>query len=167
VTLDARTASKGNVTGRLQRTRHAAQDWLDALEKIQADAALLCDDRADRDAGDVRVLRLLPGRYLVSVLAPLASHYGQSAMMLLSSGVAPSSARRSAASSPDIVGRKRDDSGRAASLFRIGAAACVHSDGAWSSSAALCVGCGSMARQQRKIPDRRDQPTRYRTFVPA
>jgi hypothetical protein len=60
VTLGAQSAVEGSAQGRAataqQSSTSAAQDWLDNIEKIATDAALLRDHRPRRLAGDVRVL---------------------------------------------------------------------------------------------------------------
>ena len=107
--------------------------------------------------------------YLVSVLAP-GWHltYGQSAMMLLSSGVGAIAGATIGGRFADIVGRKRMIWG-GGFIFALGAAGiALIPDGAWIQFSLLrfVVGFGSMAATTAQNPLIVEiTPTRYRTFV--
>src|SRR5258708_1820710 len=171
VTLDAESGVQGNVAGRLQRTSSAAQDWLDALEKSKltpryyATIALIVMQEMFEFYDFFLV------GYLVSVLAP-GWHltYGQSAMMLLSSGVGAIVGATIGGKFADIVGRKRMIWGGGI-VFALGAAGiALIPDGAWIQFSMLrfVVGCGSMAATTAQNPLIVEiTPTRYRTFVPS
>jgi putative MFS transporter len=94
--------------------------------------------------------------------------YGQSAMMLLSSGVGAIVGATIGGRFADIVGRKRMIWGGGI-VFALGAAAIAFiPDGAWIQFSLLrfVVGCGSMAATTAQNPLIVEiTPTRYRTFV--
>jgi putative MFS transporter len=183
VTLDAQGGVQGSV-GTVQRiaqdnstqdnstrdnSTNAAQDWLDALEKSKL---------TPRYYATIVLIVLqemfefydffLVG-YIVSVLAP-GWHltYGQSAMMLLSSGVGAITGALIGGKFADIVGRKRMIWG-GGFVFALGAGAiALVPDGAWIQFSLLrfVVGCGSMAATTAQNPLIVEiTPTRYRTFV--
>ena len=146
-----------------------AQDWLSAIEK----SAL-----APRYYLTLSLIVLqemfefydffLVG-YLVSVLAP-GWHltYGQSALMLLSSGVGAIAGALIGGQIADIIGRKTIIwSGGL--VFALGAAGCaLIPDGAWIQFSLLrfVVGFGSMAATTSQNPLIVEiTPTRFRTFV--
>src|SRR5277367_2326795 len=173
VTLDAQVAVPGSVPGLIQKTREAsessAQDWLNQIEKSRL---------TPRYYATIVLIVLqemfefydffLVG-YLVSVLAP-GWHltYGQSAMMLLSSGVGAITGALIGGKFADIVGRKRMIWG-GGFVFALGAGAiALVPDGAWIQFSLLrfVVGCGSMAATTAQNPLIVEiTPTRYRTFV--
>jgi putative MFS transporter len=107
--------------------------------------------------------------YLVSVLAP-GWHltYGQSAMMLLSSGVGAIAGSLFGGLVADRVGRKKMVWGGGL-IFSLGAAGCaLIPDGAWILFSLLrfVVGFGSIAAVSAQGPLIVEiTPTRYRTFV--
>jgi MFS transporter, putative metabolite:H+ symporter len=107
--------------------------------------------------------------YLVSVLAP-GWHltYGQSAMMLLSSGVGAIVGSLVGGQIADVVGRKKIIWGGGL-IFSLGAAGCAAiPDGAWIMFSLLrfVVGFGSTAAISAQNPLVVEiTPTRYHTFV--
>jgi MFS transporter, putative metabolite:H+ symporter len=149
--------------------RDGAQDWLTAIEKsplrprYYATIALIVMQEMFEFYDFFLV------GYLVSVLAP-GWHltYGQSAMMLLSSGVGAIVGATIGGKFADIVGRKRMIWGGGI-VFALGAAAIAFiPDGAWIQFSLLrfVVGCGSMAATTAQNPLIVEiTPTRYRTFV--
>jgi MFS transporter, putative metabolite:H+ symporter len=181
VTLDAQGAVQGAVQGRIPRAGQEAQtsgqksgqgdaqDWLSAVEK---------SNLTPRYYLTIGLLVLqemfefydffLVG-YLVSVLAP-GWHltYGQSAMMLLSSGVGAIVGSLVGGQIADRIGRKKIIWGGGV-IFSLGAAGCaLIPDGAWMLFSALrfVVGFGSMAAISAQNPLVVEiTPTRYRTFV--
>jgi putative MFS transporter len=174
VTLDAQGAVQGSVQGRIQRAAQGhskgdAQDWLSSIEKSNL------TPRYYLTIGLIVLQEMfefydffLVG-YLVSVLAP-GWHltYGQSATMLLSSGVGAIVGSLVGGQVADIVGRKKMIWGGGL-LFSLGAAGCaLIPDGAWILFSLLrfVVGCGSMAATTAQNPLVVEiTPTRYRTFV--
>src|SRR6516162_9352299 len=159
-TLDARLAVQGVLQANTLRapgdnSPANAQDWLSAIEQ----SAL-----TPRYYATIVLIVLqemfefydffLVG-YLVSVLAP-GWHltYGQSAMMLLSSGVGAIVGAVIGGRFADIVGRKRMVWG-GGMVFALGAAAIAFiPDGAWIQFSFLrfVVGCGSMAATTAQAP---------------
>jgi MFS transporter, putative metabolite:H+ symporter len=107
--------------------------------------------------------------YLVSVLAP-GWHltYGQSAVMLLSSGVGAIAGSLVGGTLADSIGRKKMVWGGGL-IFSLGAAGCaLIPDGAWILFSVLrfVVGFGSIAAVSAQNPLVVEMtPTRYRTFV--
>ena len=170
VTLDAQGAVPADAN---ERTRSAAtdraQDWLTAIEKSSL---------TPRYYATIVLIVLqemfefydffLVG-YLVSVLAP-GWHltYGESAMMLLSSGVGAIAGALIGGRFADLVGRKRMIWG-GGFIFALGAAGiALIPDGAWIQFSILrfVVGFGSMAATTAQNPLIVEiTPTRYRTFV--
>jgi putative MFS transporter len=109
--------------------------------------------------------------YLVSVLAPgWKLTYGQSAIMLLSSGVGAIAGSLVAGRIADKIGRKKLIWGGGL-IFSLGAAGCaVIPDGAWIVFSLLrfVVGFGSIAAVTAQNPLIVEiTPTKYRTFVPS
>src|ERR1700753_1402359 len=188
VTLDAQGAAQGNVQGRLQRSgretlgqetpaqenlgkeqRSGAQDWLSSIERSKLTpryyltiALLVLQEMFE-------FYDFFLVGYLVSVLAP-GWHltYGQSAMMLLSSGVGAVVGSLIGGQIADIIGRKKIIwSGGL--IFSLGAAGCaLIPDGSWIlfSMLRFVVGFGSMAAITAQNPLVVEiTPTRYRTFV--
>jgi putative MFS transporter len=173
VTLDAQGGVQGSVPGRLSRAQESsegtAQDWLNQIEKSSltpryyATIALIVFQEMFEFYDFFLV------GYLVSVLAP-SWHltYGQSAMMLLSSGVGAITGALIGGKLADSVGRKRMIWG-GGFIFALGAAGiALIPDGAWIQFSLLrfVVGCGSMAATTAQNPLIVEiTPTRYRTFV--
>ncbi len=174
VTLDAQGAVQGSVQGSLQRSaqehsRGDAQDWLSSIEKSKLTpryyltiALLVLQEMFE-------FYDFFLVGYLVSVLAP-SWHltYGQSAMMLLSSGVGAVVGSLIGGQIADIVGRKTIIwSGGL--IFSLGAAGCaLIPDGAWIlfSMLRFVVGFGSMAAITAQNPLVVEiTPTKYRTFI--
>jgi MFS transporter, putative metabolite:H+ symporter len=179
VSLDAQGAVQGDVQGRIQRAaedhlkedrlKADAQDWLSGIEK---------SNLTPRYYLTIGLLVLqemfefydffLVG-YLVSVLAP-GWHltYGQSAMMLLSSGVGAIAGSLIGGQIADKIGRKKIIWGGGV-IFSLGAAGCaLIPDGAWILFSVLrfVVGFGSTAAISAQNPLIVEiTPTRYRTFV--
>lgn len=172
VSLDAQGAVLGDVPGRIQAADHPkgdAQDWISGIEK---------SNLTPRYYLTIALLVLqemfefydffLVG-YLVSVLAP-GWHltYGQSAVMLLSSGVGAIAGSLAGGLLADRVGRKKMVWGGGL-IFSLGAAGCaLIPDGAWILFSILrfVVGFGSIAAVSAQNPLVVEMtPTRYRTFV--
>jgi len=172
VSLDAQGAVLGGVPGRIQTADHPkgdAQDWISGVEK---------SNLTPRYYLTIALLVLqemfefydffLVG-YLVSVLAP-GWHltYGQSAVMLLSSGVGAIAGSLAGGLLADRVGRKKMVWGGGL-VFSLGAAGCaLIPDGAWILFSILrfVVGFGSIAAVSAQNPLVVEMtPTRYRTFV--
>src|SRR5580700_3677323 len=174
VSLDAQGAVQGTVpdaihsTGR-DRPKSEAQDWISGIEK---------SNLTPRYYATIVLVVLqemfefydffLVG-YLVSVLAP-GWHltYGQSAMMLLSSGVGAIAGSLIGGQIADKIGRKQIIWGGGV-IFSLGAAGCaLIPDGAWILFSVLrfVVGFGSIAAVSAQGPLIVEiTPTRYRTFV--
>jgi MFS transporter, putative metabolite:H+ symporter len=177
LSLDAQGAVQSAVQGGVQRAvqdrlknpRSDAQDWLSSIEQSRL-------TRRYYLTIGLLVLQemfefydfFLVG-YLVSVLAP-GWHltYGQSAMMLLSSGVGAIVGSLIGGQIADIVGRKKIIWGGGL-IFSLGAAGCAAiPDGAWIMFSLLrfVVGFGSIAAISAQNPLVVEiTPTRYRTFV--
>src|SRR5581483_9286844 len=171
VTLDAHgVAPAGLQDGAASAAaRDGAQDWLTAIEKtpltprFYATIALIVMQEMFEFYDFFLV------GYLVSVLAP-GWHltYGQSALMLLSSGVGAIAGATVGGKFADIVGRKKMIWG-GGFIFALGAAGiALIPDGAWIEFSLLrfVVGFGSMAATTAQNPLIVEiTPTRYRTFV--
>src|SRR3984893_12224381 len=174
ISLDAQGAVQGGVAGGMQTAAPGhltgdAQDWLSSIER---------SNLTPRYYLTIGLLVLeemfefydffLVG-YLVSVLAP-GWHltYGQSAMMLLSSGVGAIAGSLIGGQIADVVGRKKIIWGGGL-IFSLGAAGCAAiPDGAWILFSVLrfVVGFGSTAALSAQNPLVVEiTPTRYRTFV--
>src|ERR1700704_5734651 len=174
VSLDVSGAVHGSVADGIQRAgqdhpKGDAQDWLISIEK---------SNLTPRYYLTIGLLVLqemfefydffLVG-YLVSVLAP-GWHltYGQSAVMLLSSGVGAIAGSLVGGTLADIVGRKKMVWGGGL-IFSLGAAGCaLIPDGSWILFSVLrfVVGFGSIAAVSAQNPFIVElTPTRYRTFV--
>jgi putative MFS transporter len=174
LSLDAQGAVQGGVAGRVQpatpgASKGDAQDWISGIEK---------SNLTPRYYLTIGLLVLqemfeyydffLVG-YLVSVLAP-GWHltYGQSAIMLLSSGVGAIVGSLVGGMLADAVGRKKMVWGGGL-IFSLGAAGCaLIPDGAWILFSILrfVVGFGSIAAVSAQGPLIVEiTPTRYRTFV--
>lgn len=169
VTLDAH-----GVVGTIQseasnRTGGNAQDWLSAIEKSNltlryyATIALMVAQEM------LEFYDFFLVGYLVSVLAP-GWHltYGQSAMMLLSSGVGAIAGSLFGGQIADRIGRKTII-WAGGLIFSLGAAGCaLIPDGSWIlfSMLRFVVGFGSIAAVSAQNPLVVEiTPTRYRTFV--
>jgi len=174
LSLDVQGAVQGGVAGRVQpatpgASKGDAQDWITGIEK---------SNLTPRYYLTIGLLVLqemfeyydffLVG-YLVSVLAP-GWHltYGQSAIMLLSSGVGAIVGSLVGGMLADAVGRKKMVWGGGL-IFSLGAAGCaLIPDGAWILFSILrfVVGFGSIAAVSAQGPLIVEiTPTRYRTFV--
>src|SRR5882724_2325135 len=174
ISLDAQGVVQGGVAGAIQpaaasQSKGDAQDWLSAIEKSRL---------TPRYYLTIGILVLqemfefydffLVG-YLVSVLAP-GWHltYGQSAIMLLSSGVGAIAGSIVGGMLADAVGRKKMIWGGGL-IFSLGAAGCaLIPDGSWILFSVLrfVVGFGSIAAVSAQNPLIVEiTPTRYRTFV--
>src|SRR6201991_276098 len=150
VTLDAHGVAPAGLqdSAASAAARDGAQDWLTAIEKtpltprFYATIALIVMQEMFEFYDFFLV------GYLVSVLAP-GWHltYGQSAVMLLSSGVGAIAGAVIGGRFADIVGRKRMIWG-GGMVFALGAAGCaLIPDGSWIQFSILrfVVGCGYMA----------------------
>src|SRR5450432_2697929 len=177
LSLDAQGAIQSAVQGGVRRAvqdrprspQSDAQDWLSSIEQSRL-------TRRYYLTIGLLVLQemfefydfFLVG-YLVSVLAP-GWHltYGQSAMMLLSSGVGAIVGSLIGGQIADIIGRKKIIWGGGL-IFSLGAAGCAAiPDGAWIMFSLLrfVVGFGSIAAISAQNPLVVEiTPTRYRTFV--
>ena len=174
LSLDAHGAAQRDMAGSQQtaapvHSRDEAQDWLSTIEK---------SNLSTRYYLTIGILVLqemfefydffLVG-YLVSVLAP-GWHltYGQSAIMLLSSGVGAIVGSLVGGTLADIFGRKKMIWGGGL-IFSLGAAGCaLIPDGSWVlfSMLRFVVGFGSIAAVSAQNPLIVEiTPTRYRTFV--
>jgi len=170
MSLDAQGAVQGGIPRAAEdQPNSGAQDWLSSIEK---------SNLTPRYYLTIALLVLqemfefydffLVG-YLVSVLAP-GWHltYGQSAMMLLSSGVGAIAGSLAGGQIADKVGRKKIIWGGGV-IFSLGAAGCaLIPDGAWILFSILrfVVGFGSTAAISAQNPLIVEiTPTRYRTFV--
>lgn len=168
-------AAPGTIQGTAQETvqdqsrTSPAQDWISAIEKSNL------TPRYYLTIGLMVVQEMfefydffLVG-YLVSVLAP-GWHltYGQSAMMLLSSGVGAIAGSLVGGQIADRIGRKKIIWGGGV-IFSLGALGCAMiPDGAWILFSVLrfVVGFGSTAAISAQSPLIVEiTPTRYRTFV--
>lgn len=169
VTLDAHGVV-GTIQGEANhRTGGNAQDWLSAIEKSNltpryyATIALLVAQEM------LEFYDFFLVGYLVSVLAP-GWHltYGQSAMMLLSSGVGAIAGSLFGGQIADRIGRKTII-WVGGLIFSLGAAGCaLIPDGSWIlfSMLRFVVGFGSIAAVSAQNPLVVEiTPTRYRTFV--
>src|SRR5260370_5849506 len=174
VSLDAQGAVQGSISGGIRqvaqdRAKADAQDWISGIEQ---------SNLTPRYYRRICVLVLqemfevydffLVG-YLVSVLAlGWDLTYGQSAVMLLSSGVGAIAGSLAGGLLADRVGRKKMIWGGGL-IFSLGAAGCaVIPDGAWILFSILrfVVGFGSIAAVSAQNPLVVEMtPTRYRTFV--
>ena len=174
VSLDAQGAVQGSISGGIRqaaqdRAKADAQDWISGIEQ---------SNLTPRYYLTIALLVLqemfefydffLVG-YLVSVLAP-GWHltYGQSAVMLLSSGVGAIAGSLAGGLLADRVGRKKMIWGGGL-IFSLGAAGCaLIPEGAWILFSILrfVVGFGSIAAVTAQNPLVVEMtPTRYRTFV--
>jgi putative MFS transporter len=174
VSLDAQGAVQGSISGGIRqaaqdRAKPDAQDWISGIEQ---------SNLTPRYYLTIALLVLqemfefydffLVG-YLVSVLAP-GWHltYGQSAVMLLSSGVGAIAGSLAGGLLADRVGRKKMIWGGGL-IFSLGAAGCaLIPEGAWILFSILrfVVGFGSIAAVTAQNPLVVEMtPTRYRTFV--
>src|SRR6516225_11170315 len=169
VTLDAQGGVQETATGRFQKAGSAAQDWIDALEKSRLTPRYYATIVLIVMQEMFEFYDFFLVGYLVSVLAP-GWHltYGQSALMLLSSGVGAIAGALIGGQIADIVGRKTIIwSGGL--IFALGAAGCaLIPDGAWIQFSLLrfVVGFGSMAATTSQNPLIVEiTPTRFRTFV--
>jgi putative MFS transporter len=172
VTLGAQGAVDDGVQGRIAAedgSTPAAQDWLDNIEKSQLTPRYYATIVLVVLQEMFEFYDFFLVGYLVSVLAP-GWHltYGQSAIMLLSSGVGAIVGAMVGGRFADIVGRKKMIWGGGL-LFALGATGCaLIPDGAWIQFSLLrfVVGCGSMAATTAQNPLIVEiTPTRYRTFV--
>src|ERR1700761_1969648 len=167
VTLDVEGAVTRDVPG--SSIPNTAQDWIAGIEQSRltpryyATVALMVAQEMFEFYDFFLV------GYLVSVLAP-GWHltYGQSAVMLLSSGVGAIAGAVIGGRFADIVGRKRMVWGGGV-IFALGAGGiALIPDGAWILFSLLrfVVGFGSMAATTAQAPLIVEiTPTRYRTFI--
>jgi putative MFS transporter len=174
ISLEAQGSVQGSISGGIRqaaqdRAKADAQDWISGIEQ---------SNLTPRYYLTIALLVLqemfefydffLVG-YLVSVLAP-GWHltYGQSAVMLLSSGVGAIAGSLAGGLLADRVGRKKMIWGGGL-IFSLGAAGCaLIPDGAWILFSILrfVVGFGSIAAVTAQNPLVVEMtPTRYRTFV--
>src|SRR6202012_1761870 len=149
VTLDARGVPAGrHDSAARSAARDGAQDWLTGIEKSKLTPRYYATIVLIVFQEMFEFYDFFLVGYLVSVLAP-GWHltYGQSAMMLLSSGVGAIVGAGIGGQLADIVGRKQMVWG-GGMIFALGAAAGAFiPDGAWIQFSFLrfVVGVGSMA----------------------
>src|SRR6185437_12242265 len=151
VSLDAQGVIQGSVQGATARGQNAgntAQDWLDALEKSRLTPRYYLTIALIVMQEMFEFYDFFLVGYLVSVLAP-GWHltYGQSAVMLLSSGVGAIAGSLVGGALADAIGRKKMVWGGGL-IFSLGAAGCaLIPDGAWILFSVLrfVVGFGSIA----------------------
>ena len=173
VTLGAQGAVQGSAGRTANQTdtnpTNAAQDWINSIEKSRLTPRYYATIALVVMQEMFEFYDFFLVGYLVSVLAP-GWHltYGQSAMMLLSSGVGAIVGAMIGGQLADLVGRKRMIWGGGI-IFALGAAGCAFiPDGAWIQFSLLrfVVGAGSMAATTAQNPLVVEMtPTRYRTFV--
>ena len=171
ISLDAQGVAGGGIAGAIQpdRPKTDAQDWISGIEqsnltpRYYATIALLVAQEMFEFYDFFLV------GYLVSQLAP-GWHltYGQSAVMLLSSGVGAIAGSLVGGQIADVIGRKTIV-WVGGLVFSFGAAGCAMiPDGAWILFSLLrfVVGFGSIAAVAAQAPLIVEiTPTRYRTFI--
>jgi putative MFS transporter len=174
ISLDAQGAVQGGVAGGMQtaapgHSKGDAQDWLSGIEKSNLTPRYYLTIGLFVLQEMFEFYDFFLVGYLVSVLAP-SWHltYGQSAMMLLSSGVGAIVGSLVGGMLADAFGRKMMVWGGGL-IFSLGAAGCaLIPDGAWILFSILrfVVGFGSIAAVSAQNPLIVEMtPTRYRTFV--
>src|SRR5215469_15411444 len=173
-TLDARLAVQGVLQANTVRAPGDnfpgnAQDWLSAIERSALTPRYYLTISLIVLQEMFEFYDFFLVGYLVSVLAP-GWHltYGQSALMLLSSGVGAIAGALIGGQIADGVGRKKII-WVGGLVFALGAAGCaLIPDGAWIQFSLLrfVVGFGSMAATTSQNPLIVEiTPTRFRTFV--
>ena len=173
VTLDAHGVVPGVLQGNVQQGAQApnsdAQDWLSSIEKSRLTPRYYATIGLMVAQEMFEFYDFFLVGYLVSVLAP-GWHltYGQSAVMLLSSGVGAIAGSLLGGRIADRIGRKKII-WAGGLIFSLGAAGCaLIPDGAWIlfSMLRFVVGFGSIAAVTAQNPLVVEiTPTRYRTFV--
>src|SRR3974390_3295579 len=169
MTLGAQGAVQGAGSLAAGGPAGAAQGWLDALEKSRLSPPYYATIVLIVLQEMFEFYDFFLVGYLVSVLAP-GWHltYGQSAIMLLSSGVGAIAGAIIGGRFAALAGRKRMIWG-GGFVFALGAAGIAFiPDGAWIQFSLLrfVVGCGSMAAITSQNPLIVEMtPPRYRTFV--
>src|SRR3984893_4933434 len=174
ISRDAQGAVQGGVAGRRPPAAAGpstgdAQDWLSAIEKSNLTPRYYLTIGLFVLQEMFEFYDFFLVGYLVSVLAPRWHlTYGQSAMMLLSSGVGAIVGSLVGGMLADAFGRKMMVWGGGL-IFSLGAAGCaLIPDGAWILFSILrfVVGFGSIAAVSAQNPLIVEMtPTRYRTFV--
>src|SRR5882757_8338576 len=174
VSLDAQGAVQGSIAGRNRQAtqdhpKSDAQDWISGIEKSNLTPRYYLTIALIVMQEMFEFYDFFLVGYLVSVLAP-GWHltYGQSAMMLLSSGVGAIVGSLVGGQIADRIGRKKII-WVGGMIFSLGAAGCaLIPDGAWILFSLLrfVVGFGSIAAVTAQNPLIVEiTPTRYRTFV--
>ncbi len=174
ISLDAQGAVQGGLAGEMPtavpgHSKGDAQDWLSGLEKSNLTPRYYLTIGLFVLQEMFEFYDFFLVGYLVSVLAP-GWHltYGQSAVMLLSSGVGAIVGSLVGGMLADAFGRKMMVWGGGL-VFSLGAAGCaLIPDGAWILFSILrfVVGFGSIAAVSAQNPLIVEMtPTRYRTFV--
>jgi len=172
VTLDAQRAVQGSLQVGVLRADNSpgkVQDWLSAIEKSALTPRYYVTISLIVLQEMFEYYDFFLVGYLVSVLAP-GWHltYGQSALMLLSSGVGAIAGALIGGQIADIIGRK-SIIWSGGLVFALGAAGiALIPDGAWIAFSFLrfVVGFGSMAATTSQNPLIVEiTPTRYRTFI--
>src|ERR1700744_2004068 len=169
VTLDVQGAVAGGVPGAGQAGSSAAQDWIAGIEQSRLTPRYYWTVGLMVAQEMLEFYDFFLVGYLVSQLAP-GWHltYGQSALMLLASGVGAIVGSLVGGQIADVVGRKKMIWGGGV-IFSLGAAGCaLIPDGAWMLFSLLrfVVGFGSTAAVSAPSPLVVEiPPTRYRTFV--
>lgn len=173
VTLDVHGVVQGVVQGNVQQGAQTpnsdAQDWLSSIEKSRLTPRYYATIGLMVAQEMFEFYDFFLVGYLVSVLAP-GWHltYGQSAVMLLSSGVGAIAGSLLGGRIADRIGRKKII-WAGGLIFSLGAAGCaLIPDGSWIlfSMLRFVVGFGSIAAVTAQNPLVVEiTPTRYRTFV--
>ena len=169
VTLDVQGAVTGGVHGAGQTGSSAAQDWIAGIEQSRLTPRYYWTVGLMVAQEMFEFYDFFLVGYLVSQLAP-GWHltYGQSAVMLLSSGVGAIVGSLVGGQIADVIGRKTIV-WVGGLVFSFGAAGCAMiPDGAWILFSLLrfVVGFGSIAAVAAQAPLIVEiTPTRYRTFI--
>ena len=169
VTLDVQGAVTGGVLGAGQTGSSAAQDWIAGIEQSRLTPRYYWTVGLMVAQEMFEFYDFFLVGYLVSQLAP-GWHltYGQSAVMLLSSGVGAIAGSLVGGQIADVIGRKTIV-WVGGLVFSFGAAGCAMiPDGAWILFSLLrfVVGFGSIAAVAAQAPLIVEiTPTRYRTFI--
>jgi putative MFS transporter len=171
VTLDVEGAVAGRAPGATlgASASSAAQDWIAGIEKSRLTPRYYWTVGLMVAQEMFEFYDFFLVGYLVSVLAP-GWHltYGQSALMLLSSGIGAIVGSLVGGQIADVIGRKKII-WIGGVIFSLGAAGCAMiPDGAWIlfSMLRFVVGFGSIAAVAAQAPLIVEiTPTRYRTFI--
>jgi MFS transporter, putative metabolite:H+ symporter len=174
ISLDAQGVGQGVIAGAIPtaapgHSKSNAQDWLSGIESSRLTPRYYLTIGLFVLQEMFEFYDFFLVGYLVSVLAPnWHLTYGQSAMMLLSSGVGAIAGSLVGGMLADAIGRKKMVWGGGL-IFSLGAAGCaLIPDGSWILFSLLrfVVGFGSIAAVSAQGPLIVEiTPTRFRTFV--